>query len=213
MSLREQADSRVGVAVVSGGFAVLVAFITGLFNWLGSRPATPEQPPAPVLSLVETIIAVGEAPDDLKVVRRARRLWRLQLARPPRVGADRVVERVGHDADDGVHAIADADRQFAERPFCQPRAPVPPAHDGDRGRARLLLVGRKPAPDCRPDAEHVEELARDGRDACHRDIAIDGRPVLLNILSTTWAALHAAAARVPAANGPRWGKLLASIDP
>jgi maleate cis-trans isomerase len=40
-----------------------------------------------------------------------------------------------------------------------------------------------------------------------------GRPVLLNILSTTWAALHAAAARVPAANGPRWGKLLSSIDP
>lgn len=54
MSLKEQADSRVGVAVISGGFAVLVAFITGLFNWLGNRPQGVESsPPA---------LAMGAAP-------------------------------------------------------------------------------------------------------------------------------------------------------
>jgi hypothetical protein len=64
MSLKEQADSRVGVAVVSGGFAVLVAFITGLFNWLGSRPATPEQPPAPVLSLGGSQVSAAQSSAD-----------------------------------------------------------------------------------------------------------------------------------------------------
>ncbi len=38
-----------------------------------------------------------------------------------------------------------------------------------------------------------------------------GRPVLLNILSTTWAALHAAGARMPRKPDPHWGKLLASL--
>ncbi|MBI4194236.1 MAG: hypothetical protein HY526_04060 [Betaproteobacteria bacterium] len=38
-----------------------------------------------------------------------------------------------------------------------------------------------------------------------------GRPVLLNILSTTWAALHAARARMPHRPDPRWGKVLASL--
>jgi arylmalonate decarboxylase len=37
-----------------------------------------------------------------------------------------------------------------------------------------------------------------------------GRPVLLNILSTTWAALHSAR-RVPHHPDPRWGRVLASI--
>jgi maleate cis-trans isomerase len=37
-----------------------------------------------------------------------------------------------------------------------------------------------------------------------------GRPVLLNILSTTWAALHSAT-RVPHRPDPRWGKVLASL--
>lgn len=38
-----------------------------------------------------------------------------------------------------------------------------------------------------------------------------GRPVLLNILSTTWAALHAAGARMLRRPDPRWGKVLASL--
>ena len=38
-----------------------------------------------------------------------------------------------------------------------------------------------------------------------------GRPVLLNILSTTWAALHAASGRVTQRPGARWGKVLASL--
>lgn len=38
-----------------------------------------------------------------------------------------------------------------------------------------------------------------------------GRPVLLNILSTTWAALHAAGGRMPQRPDPRWGKVLASL--
>lgn len=38
-----------------------------------------------------------------------------------------------------------------------------------------------------------------------------GRPVLLNILSTTWAALHAAGDRMPQRADPRWGKVLASV--
>ena len=37
------------------------------------------------------------------------------------------------------------------------------------------------------------------------------KPVLLNILSTTWAALHAAAGRVQQRPEPRWGKVLASL--
>jgi arylmalonate decarboxylase len=38
-----------------------------------------------------------------------------------------------------------------------------------------------------------------------------GKPVLLNILSTTWAALHAAGSRVLHRPDPRWGKVLASL--
>ena len=38
-----------------------------------------------------------------------------------------------------------------------------------------------------------------------------GKPVLLNILSTTWAALHAAGTRVRERPEARWGKVLASI--
>ena len=38
-----------------------------------------------------------------------------------------------------------------------------------------------------------------------------GRPVLLNILSTTWAALHAAGAAMRHRPDPRWGKVLASL--
>ena len=37
-----------------------------------------------------------------------------------------------------------------------------------------------------------------------------GRPVLINILSTTWAALHAAGKRMQVRPDPRWGKVLAS---
>ena len=39
-----------------------------------------------------------------------------------------------------------------------------------------------------------------------------GRPVLLNILSTTWAALHAAGKRMLHRPDPRWGKVLASLS-
>jgi maleate cis-trans isomerase len=38
-----------------------------------------------------------------------------------------------------------------------------------------------------------------------------GRPVLLNILSTAWAALHAAGERMLHRPDPRWGKVLASL--
>lgn len=38
-----------------------------------------------------------------------------------------------------------------------------------------------------------------------------GRPVLLNILSTTWAALHAAGDRIQRRPDPRWGQVLANI--
>ena len=38
-----------------------------------------------------------------------------------------------------------------------------------------------------------------------------GRPVLLNILSTTWAALHAAGERMRRRPDPRWGRVLASL--
>lgn len=38
-----------------------------------------------------------------------------------------------------------------------------------------------------------------------------GKPVLLNILSTTWAALHAAGDRVRHRPDPRWGKVLGSV--
>ena len=38
-----------------------------------------------------------------------------------------------------------------------------------------------------------------------------GRPVLLNILSTTWAALHEAGQRMLYPPDPRWGKVLASL--
>jgi maleate cis-trans isomerase len=38
-----------------------------------------------------------------------------------------------------------------------------------------------------------------------------GKPVLLNILSTTWAALHAASGRVQQRPEARWGKVLASL--
>lgn len=39
-----------------------------------------------------------------------------------------------------------------------------------------------------------------------------GKPVLLNILSTTWAALHAAGPRMQQRPDPRWGKVLASLS-
>ncbi len=38
-----------------------------------------------------------------------------------------------------------------------------------------------------------------------------GRPVLLNIISTTWAALHTAGSRMLHRPDPRWSKLLASL--
>jgi len=38
-----------------------------------------------------------------------------------------------------------------------------------------------------------------------------GKPVLLNILSTTWAALHAAKQSIPHRPDPKWGKVLASL--
>ena len=38
-----------------------------------------------------------------------------------------------------------------------------------------------------------------------------GRPVLLNILSTTWAALHAAGERMLCRPDPRWGRVLAGL--
>ncbi len=38
-----------------------------------------------------------------------------------------------------------------------------------------------------------------------------GRPVLLNILSTTWAALHASRDRMVVRPDPHWGKVLASV--
>ncbi|HKA40500.1 MAG TPA: hypothetical protein VKF40_00795 [Burkholderiales bacterium] len=38
-----------------------------------------------------------------------------------------------------------------------------------------------------------------------------GRPVLLNILSTIWAALHAAGKRTEHRPDPRWGRVLASL--
>ena len=38
-----------------------------------------------------------------------------------------------------------------------------------------------------------------------------GKPVLLNILSTTWAALHSAGKRMLHRPDPRWGKVLASV--
>ena len=38
-----------------------------------------------------------------------------------------------------------------------------------------------------------------------------GRPVLLNILSTTWAALHAAGSRMLRRPDPRWGMVLRSL--
>ena len=38
-----------------------------------------------------------------------------------------------------------------------------------------------------------------------------GRPVLLNITSTTWAALHAAGPRMLHRPDPRWGKVMASV--
>jgi len=38
-----------------------------------------------------------------------------------------------------------------------------------------------------------------------------GKPVLLNILSTTWAALHSAGSRMLHRPDPRWGRVLASL--
>ena len=38
-----------------------------------------------------------------------------------------------------------------------------------------------------------------------------GKPVLLNILSTTWAALHAEGNKIQQRPDPRWGKVLASV--
>lgn len=42
--------------------------------------------------------------------------------------------------------------------------------------------------------------------------AAHGKPVLLNILSTTWAALHAAGPRMQQRPDPRWGKVLAGLS-
>lgn len=39
-----------------------------------------------------------------------------------------------------------------------------------------------------------------------------GKPVLLNILSTTWAALNAAGDRMQVKADPRWGRVLGSLD-
>jgi maleate cis-trans isomerase len=39
-----------------------------------------------------------------------------------------------------------------------------------------------------------------------------GKPVLLNILSTTWAALNADRSRIQVRPDPRWGKVLASLS-
>ena len=39
-----------------------------------------------------------------------------------------------------------------------------------------------------------------------------GRPVLLNILSTTWAALHAGGSRFAGRPDPRWGRVMASLS-
>ncbi len=41
--------------------------------------------------------------------------------------------------------------------------------------------------------------------------AVYGKPAILNILATTWAALHAAGPRMKVRPDPRWGKLLASV--
>jgi maleate cis-trans isomerase len=38
-----------------------------------------------------------------------------------------------------------------------------------------------------------------------------GKPVLLNILSTTWSALRSAGKRMLHRPDPRWGKVLASL--
>ena len=38
-----------------------------------------------------------------------------------------------------------------------------------------------------------------------------GKPVLLNILSTTWAALHAAGGKMPHRPDPKWGKVLSAL--
>ena len=38
-----------------------------------------------------------------------------------------------------------------------------------------------------------------------------GKPAILNILATTWAALHAAGPRMLHRPDARWGKLLASL--
>jgi maleate cis-trans isomerase len=38
-----------------------------------------------------------------------------------------------------------------------------------------------------------------------------GVPVLINILSTTWAALRAAGPRLRHRPDPKWGKVLASV--
>jgi maleate cis-trans isomerase len=38
-----------------------------------------------------------------------------------------------------------------------------------------------------------------------------GRPVLLNILSTTWAALHAAGGRLVRRPDPKWGRVMATL--
>ena len=38
-----------------------------------------------------------------------------------------------------------------------------------------------------------------------------GKPAILNILATTWAALHAAGPRMKHRPDARWGKLLASL--
>ena len=66
------------------------------------------------------------------------------------------------------------------------------------------------------DAPHAQALLMPGGlwYAIHAVPVLEaeyGKPVLLNILSTTWAALHAAGERMLHRPDPRWGKVLASL--
>ena len=81
--------------------------------------------------------------------------------------------------------------------------------DQEGGRvSRLRLIGEEP-----PNAQAL--LMPGGLwHAIHAVPMLEaefGRPVLLNILSTTWAALHAAGKRMLHRPDPRWGKVLASL--
>ena len=62
---RKPEDSRpsLGPAIISGGCAVLVALITGVFNWINRPPADPETKPP--------TLAVEHAPQEPSPVRTA----------------------------------------------------------------------------------------------------------------------------------------------